>query len=489
MKAAAILIAALASTLLITAPAQSRTWHVTSDGTGEAPTIQAAFDSAQAGDAVLLAPGTYSWTSQGTGDHKIGASMIEAKAGVSLRGEGAPETTILDAEGHGRVILCQDVGEMRIEGLTVTRGAQKYASETPNGGGICSLGNSRPTISNCIVCSNYIDRYIDGYGGGIYAEQASIVDCEIFGNSISADGGGAGIGIRGGSITRCTIRGNYAGFGSISGVGVYAERTTITDCEVFDNSAGPLGYFAGGGIAITEGSISGCTIRNNRVGSDYYINSAGGISALNTRISDCRIEGNSVWSNDRHAVGGGASLFGGSVTRCIFIGNGVSGSSDFGEMDRGGAIACEANTRISDCIFVGNNATLGDAIAGAQVVITRCTLLGGIYVEVAGSVSYTIVARAACSGPIVFSCTNLYGNTEGDILCGADAGGNFSADPQFCAVDPATSMNFTLQADSPCAPGNHPDGLSCGPIGAAPVGCGTVSVTPTTWSRLKSLYR
>ena len=49
--------------------------------------------------------------------------------------------------------------------------------------------------------------------------------------------------------------------------------------------------------------------------------------------------------------------------------------------------------------------------------------------------------------------------------------------------------NFTLQADSPCAPGNHPSGASCGLIGAAPVGCGTVSAHRITWSRLKSSYR
>jgi hypothetical protein len=51
------------------------------------------------------------------------------------------------------------------------------------------------------------------------------------------------------------------------------------------------------------------------------------------------------------------------------------------------------------------------------------------------------------------------------------------------------SLNFTLQEDSPCAPGRHPDGVSCGTIGALQVGCGTVLVKARTWSQIKAMYR
>jgi len=454
MKAAVSLIAALASTLLTTAPAQSRTWRVMPDGTGDAPTIQAAIDSAQAGDEVLLAPGTYSWTTQGTSLDKFGGSMIEIKAGVSLRGEEGPESTILDAEGYGRVILCQDVGEIRIEGLTVTGGARiSTSSETSNGGGICSLGNSRPTISNCIVRENYIDTGGGGDGAGIYAEQATIIDCEIFGNSCHDSGGG--IYILQGSVSECIIRNNGLYLGQGGGAGICAGQASITNCEIFDNSGGP-GVFSGGGIS-GGSSVSGCTIRNNRVFGDFQV-SAGGINS-GANISDCRIEGNSAWSGYYDVIGGGSVLYNGSMSRCSLF------DSD---------IVCSGNS-ISNCIF------------GGSATITNCTLVASSING--GSVSSSILANTTCSGPITFSCTNVYSNSLGDSLCGTDAGGNFSADPQFCAEDPATSLNFALQADSPCAPGNHPDGISCGLIGAAPVGCGTVSVMPTTWSRLKSLYR
>ena len=64
---------------------------------------------------------------------------------------------------------------------------------------------------------------------------------------------------------------------------------------------------------------------------------------------------------------------------------------------------------------------------------------------------------------------------------------NFSLDPQFCGVP--GSNNYYLQEDSPCAPGNHPNGENwCGLIGPLPVGCGTVPVEKMTWGAIKSIY-
>jgi hypothetical protein len=65
-------------------------------------------------------------------------------------------------------------------------------------------------------------------------------------------------------------------------------------------------------------------------------------------------------------------------------------------------------------------------------------------------------------------------------------GGNFSADPLFCDPD---GGDFTLSSQSPCLPGNHPDGADCGLIGALGKGCGTVGVEAETWAGIKSRYR
>lgn len=42
----------------------ARTWHIRSDGTGDAATIQAGVDSAGVGDTVLVAPGTYTGSTE-----------------------------------------------------------------------------------------------------------------------------------------------------------------------------------------------------------------------------------------------------------------------------------------------------------------------------------------------------------------------------------------------------------------------------------------
>jgi hypothetical protein len=144
--------------LLFPALAHARTWYVKPDGTGDAPTIQAAIDSAESGDEVVLAPGRYTWSSQGgQGEPGILEFMVVLKPGITLRGESGPENTVLDAEGRGRVVDCSGPGQMRIEGLTVTGGGGSP------GGGIAATRDAQPFIANCIVRNND-----SGGGGGVF---------------------------------------------------------------------------------------------------------------------------------------------------------------------------------------------------------------------------------------------------------------------------------------------------------------------------------
>ena len=53
------LIVVLVLLCVIAQPSFSRTWHVNLAGSGDAPTISAAIDSASAGDTILCAPGNY----------------------------------------------------------------------------------------------------------------------------------------------------------------------------------------------------------------------------------------------------------------------------------------------------------------------------------------------------------------------------------------------------------------------------------------------
>jgi hypothetical protein len=88
--------------------------------------------------------------------------------------------------------------------------------------------------------------------------------------------------------------------------------------------------------------------------------------------------------------------------------------------------------------------------------------------------------EAPCAGSVVLICNLLNGVSPG---CGLV--NNFSADPLFCGTG-----NYYLRSDSPCAPGNHPDGHNeCGLIGPLPVGCGTVAVEEKTWGGVKAIFR
>jgi hypothetical protein len=93
---------------------------------------------------------------------------------------------------------------------------------------------------------------------------------------------------------------------------------------------------------------------------------------------------------------------------------------------------------------------------------------------------------------VVLTCCDIYGNSGGDFvgwLAGQEGvTGNFSAGPLFCDIH---SGEITVEACSPCLPGNHPAGYDCGGvIGAGGSGCGCgAAVSPTTWGGVKALYR
>ena len=79
-----------------------------------------------------------------------------------------------------------------------------------------------------------------------------------------------------------------------------------------------------------------------------------------------------------------------------------------------------------------------------------------------------------CLNTPVVNCCDIFANEGGDwVGCIAGqfgVGGNFSADPLLCD---AANGDYTLDASSPCLPGNHPQGVDCGLIGTRGLGCGT----------------
>jgi hypothetical protein len=163
------------------------------------------------------------------------------------------------------------------------------------------------------------------------------------------------------------------------------------------------------------------------------------------------------------------------VEGSVFAGNRAT-------LSGGGLAVGYAEALIRSCTFSANEGplsgtTLYAALAGASLTLDRCIVTGstGTGFPVTCTVGTTVTA----------SCTDVFGNAGGDwvgCLAGQDGiPGNFAADPLFCD---AAALDFTLQADSPCAPG----GSACGLVGAEDVGCGPTALVAISWGAIKARY-
>lgn len=227
---------------LVADPSKSdaRTWYIQPDGSGDAPTIQAAIDSASAGDSVLVAAGTYTWTAQG-GDHTglPGPSMVNMRSGVTLRSESGPEVTILDAEGNGRVIRCETTANARIEGFTIQGG--NAADPQGQGPGPFSLGTGGAILcrfgSSVVIASNVLRDNRARYIGG--ALSMILSDTVIQGNVISGNCAevvrSGGVDISGGTAD---VRGNTIAANMGGGVVFLSARATFSENLLLNNTGG-----------------------------------------------------------------------------------------------------------------------------------------------------------------------------------------------------------------------------------------------------------
>lgn len=417
----------LISLLLAGKAAQASTWLIESDGSGDAPTIQAGIDSAVAGDTVQVACGTY-----------YEFDVLIMTSGITLKSEtGDPACVTIDAQALGRVLNCVLLDNTtRIEGFTVTGGSS-------GGGGGVRCFFSSPHISNCIFNLNFTPTD----GGGMLCDGSSptLTDCQFDNNSADEEGGG--IACRSGSTP------------------------VLSNCQFSLNSA----VLFGGGMSCRNSSpiLDDCTFSDNLSG---YL--GGGLACY--RYSNPALTTCSFFRNTAD-LGGGVSCWNSSpsLSTCSFLEN----SAEFG-----GPINCHdrASPSIENCSFANNSAgQFGSTLYCNQ---SSTPTLNKTIVAF-GSRGNTINCLSGSS--VGLSCSNIYGNVDGDwvgcIAGQAGISGNFSAEPLFCD---APNGDFTLHANSPCAPGNHPDGANCGLIGALPVACGSTTATEeTSWTEVKEMFR
>ncbi|MDD5341906.1 MAG: right-handed parallel beta-helix repeat-containing protein [Patescibacteria group bacterium] len=342
-------------------------------------TIQAAIDVAEAGDVVSVGPGTYTDCVHEIGDqYGVIYHCVVMKSGVSLISEAGPETTIIDAQSLGRVILADSCDSgTRIEGFTIR-------------GGLLSMR--------------------DGAGISCAYSEIEFVN-DIITNNVGCRGGGVSISGGANHFSDCVFAGNQADY---YGGGLYCagSNSVFEDCRFSENIA----HVGGGGVACVDS--------------------------------------------------GGDPTF----TRCLI---------DHNTCSSGGGGIWASNTQA-----VFNNCTVSDneAERGASFYIT-CLGYVSFYCSI---LAYGIgpAVCCVCDSGSSFQCCDIFGHTFGDEMCGIDAGGNFSLDPEF---SDRASGGYRLSATSPCQSGNHPTGCVDELIGAFPAD--QTPVEHCSWGSLKAMFR
>jgi len=168
--------------LATVAGAGPRTWGVRNDGSGDAPTIQAAIDSAFDGDVVLVFPGAYD------------ELLDYGGKPIAVRAAEGPETTILTGAGKHNV-LYNHHGEgldSVLEGFTLQSGV----SPSRGWGGAVTLVESGGTFLNCVFWKNASVVDNSGAGGALHCSVGgNLVELHIegcrFEENISLFDGGA----------------------------------------------------------------------------------------------------------------------------------------------------------------------------------------------------------------------------------------------------------------------------------------------------------
>lgn len=232
------------------------------------------------------------------------------------------------------------------------------------------------------------------------------------------------------SLIGFTIYGGYPWWGPVGGIHVKNSSTLIQNNIIRDNS-----YYGGsGGIYCEEGGAP--IIRNNLI----YDNEGNAGSAIYIKNCGAIIDSNTIAYNSSHE-----------------------------EYLPAGAIVIDSD----QLVILANNI----------IVYNEATSSGG---DIAG------IHCVSEYSNITFICNCIFGNTPADYcgFCTDPTGidGNISLDPQFCAVKPESSGNFYIQSDSPCAPANHPNEVSCGLIGKYCIGCGTTNMEKESWGKIKHIY-
>jgi hypothetical protein len=226
--------------------AAGRAIYVDDDGPADFNTIQAAIDDSNDGDTVIVADGIY--TGEGNRDIEFSHGLPEGQTrAITVRSANGPGNCIIDcngslAEAHRgfRFVSGEDANSV-ISGFTITNGFSRCEDIFPpplpacqhQGGAIHCGWYSSPTITNCIIISNY-GTY--GYGGGISCHRSNptVSNCTFTSNLAVGGGGMYNNWNSSPTVRNCTFTGNYGD----DYVGGFYGKGILINCVFWGNRDG-----------------------------------------------------------------------------------------------------------------------------------------------------------------------------------------------------------------------------------------------------------
>jgi hypothetical protein len=353
--------------------------------------------AAVAGDTVLVAAGTYSWTQQGTGTEYALVRVVRDQTGFAIIGEGGPEVTILDGERLGRLFFISGYNEILIQGFTFTRG-RAHPGNTNVGGAL--VGHlSSPTIRDCVFVDNTADEEEDppgdypyGAGGAIWYGGVSnlvVEDCVFRENRAQIAGAVMLINSSGNSVfRRCSFVGNEA-VRRGGAICVANFKFELEECLIAENTAES---WAGGLyiLALTAATHP-------------------------SRVHRCTLVGNSGSS------GGGILLRQAELTVTSTI---------IADSPRGGALRIEESGQftVGCCDLYGNSGGSGNALPTGTIDLGGNFSSNPLFCEDLGLRPYGLLPASPCAD----------GNHPGGIDCG-----QIGALPPSCGVQEQRSWGHT----------------------------------------------
>jgi hypothetical protein len=368
------------------------------------PTIQAAVDAAQSGDAVLVAAGTYAES-----------VTISGKQHLELRSAG---NATIDATGLGVGVDISGAQNIRVDKLTIKSDQI----------GVRIAGSSVVTVDHCTIAST----------GSVGVSSADGDQTSIVSNKISSDGTGVTLASGDSTIRGNTVQAFSVGIAVESGhnnlvdsnkvpdpafdgivVAAAADLATVRHNLISNPNGGSLGTGAGIRLqapdcvvdrnTVSRGSSDGIDVESGATNAQVlgnFVDHPLGASGISVVASTCLVKGNRV----RDAVAGAAITVDAPGTGNRLESNKVQDASNGGIVVKEGA----------DSTTLVNNRILRADKDGISVSAKSCSATGDV---ITASVARGLFVGAAGGGG-TFTGEKVNGSGAGSDAIEIDGGDN-----------------------------------------------------------------